>query len=40
MRELKKETGVSGPRHSFDIKSGSVTQEVGVDIWFVNLHLH
>lgn len=29
--ELEKETGGSGLRYSFDIKSGSVTQEVGVD---------
>jgi uncharacterized membrane protein YkoI len=29
--ELEKEKGGSGLRYSFDIKRGSVTQEVGVD---------
>jgi hypothetical protein len=29
--ELERESGGSGLRYSFDIKSGSVTQEVGVD---------
>ena len=29
--ELEKEPGGSGLRYSFDIKSGNVTQEVGVD---------
>jgi len=29
--ELEKEGGGSGLRYSFDIKNGSVTQEVGVD---------
>ena len=29
--ELEKERGGSGLRYSFDIKRGSVTQEVGVD---------
>ncbi len=29
--ELEKEAGGSGLRYSFDIKSGKVTQEVGVD---------
>jgi uncharacterized membrane protein YkoI len=29
--ELEREEGGSGLRYSFDIKSGSVTQEVGVD---------
>ena len=29
--ELERERGGSGLRYSFDIKSGSVTQEVGVD---------
>ena len=29
--ELEKEAGGSGLRYSFDIKRGSVTQEVGVD---------
>lgn len=29
--ELEKEGGGSGLRYSFDIKSGSTTQEVGVD---------
>lgn len=29
--ELEQEGGGSGLRYSFDIKSGSVTQEVGVD---------
>lgn len=29
--ELEKEKGGSGLRYSFDIKSGAVTQEVGVD---------
>lgn len=29
--ELEKEAGGSGLRYSFDIKSGDVTQEVGVD---------
>jgi len=29
--ELEREQGGSGLRYSFDIKSGSVTQEVGVD---------
>lgn len=29
--ELEKESGGSGLRYSFDIKSGNVTQEVGVD---------
>lgn len=29
--ELEKEAGGSGLRYSFDIKNGSVTQEVGVD---------
>ena len=30
-QELEKEFGGSGLRYSFDIKRGSVTQEVGVD---------
>ncbi len=30
-RELERESGGSGLRYSFDIKSGSVTHEVGVD---------
>ena len=30
-QELEKEKGGSGLRYSFDIKSGSVTHEVGVD---------
>ena len=30
-QELEKERGGSGLRYSFDIKHGSVTQEVGVD---------
>ena len=30
-QELEKEKGGSGLRYSFDIKRGSVTQEVGVD---------
>lgn len=30
-QELEKEAGGSGLRYSFDIRSGSVTQEVGVD---------
>lgn len=30
-QELEKEKGGSGLRYSFDIKHGSVTQEVGVD---------
>ena len=30
-QELEKERGGSGLRYSFDIKRGSVTQEVGVD---------
>ena len=30
-QELEKEHGGSGLRYSFDIKRGSVTQEVGVD---------
>ena len=30
-QELEREGGGSGLRYSFDIKSGSVTQEVGVD---------
>lgn len=30
-QELEKEAGGTGLRYSFDIKSGSVTQEVGVD---------
>ncbi len=29
--ELERESGGSGLRYSFDIKNGSVTQEVGVD---------
>ena len=29
--ELEKENGGSGLRYSFDVKRGSVTQEVGVD---------
>lgn len=29
--ELEKESGGSGLRYSFDIKAGTVTQEVGVD---------
>ena len=29
--ELERETGGTGLRYSFDIKSGSSTQEVGVD---------
>lgn len=29
--ELEREPGGSGLRYSFDIKSGSITQEVGVD---------
>ena len=29
--ELERESGGSGLRYSFDIKSGTVTQEVGVD---------
>ncbi len=29
--ELEKEKGGSGLRYSFDIRSGSITQEVGVD---------
>jgi uncharacterized membrane protein YkoI len=29
--ELEKEKGGTGLRYSFDIKSGAVTQEVGVD---------
>ena len=29
--ELERESGGSGLRYSFDIKSGAVTQEVGVD---------
>jgi len=29
--ELEKEAGGSGLRYSFDIKSGKVTQEVGID---------
>jgi uncharacterized membrane protein YkoI len=29
--ELERENGGSGLRYSFDIKSGAVTQEVGVD---------
>lgn len=29
--ELEKETGGSGLRYSFDIRTGQVTQEVGVD---------
>ena len=29
--ELEKERGGSGLRYSFDIKSGAITQEVGVD---------
>ena len=29
--ELEKETGGSGLRYSFDVKSGNVTYEVGVD---------
>lgn len=29
--ELEREAGGSGLRYSFDIKSGSVTQEVGID---------
>jgi uncharacterized membrane protein YkoI len=29
--ELQKESGESGLRYSFDIKRGTVTQEVGVD---------
>jgi hypothetical protein len=29
--ELERESGGSGLRYSFDIKSGSATQEVGVD---------
>ncbi len=29
--ELERESGGSGLRYSFDIKSGSITQEVGVD---------
>ncbi len=30
-QELEKEKGGSGLRYSFDIKNGTVTQEVGVD---------
>lgn len=30
-QELEREKGGSGLRYSFDIKKGSVTQEVGVD---------
>ena len=30
-QELEKEKGGSGLRYSFDIKRGSVTQEVGID---------
>ncbi len=30
-RELERESGGSGLRYSFDIKSGKVTHEVGVD---------
>lgn len=30
-QELEKEPGGSGLRYSFDIRSGAVTQEVGVD---------
>jgi uncharacterized membrane protein YkoI len=30
-QELEKESGGSGLRYSFDIRSGKVTQEVGVD---------
>lgn len=30
-QELERETGGSGLRYSFDVKSGTVTQEVGVD---------
>lgn len=30
-QELEKEAGGSGLRYSFDIRSGKVTQEVGVD---------
>jgi uncharacterized membrane protein YkoI len=30
-QELEKENGGSGLRYSFDIKNGTVTQEVGVD---------
>lgn len=30
-QELERERGGSGLRYSFDIKNGSVTQEVGVD---------
>lgn len=30
-QELEKEAGGSGLRYSFDIRSGNVTQEVGVD---------
>lgn len=30
-QELEKEAGGTGLRYSFDIKSGKVTQEVGVD---------
>jgi len=29
--ELERESGGSGLRYSFDIKSGAITQEVGVD---------
>jgi hypothetical protein len=29
--ELERETGGTGLRYSFDIKSGDITQEVGVD---------
>ena len=29
--ELERERGGSGLRYSFDIKSGGITQEVGVD---------
>jgi hypothetical protein len=29
--ELERETGGTGLRYSFDVKSGGVTQEVGVD---------
>jgi len=38
--ELERERGGSGLRYSFDIKSGGITQEVGVFFKHEHIHAH